>query len=352
MVHQPEGSVKFATTINYNKSPFFAARARFVGLPTAHRPLDGLRWLIRILAVAWKENVLLLDSERIPDAHPELFAAAVMGFWPRRIRPIVVLVGDMYQPHSGLRNAVEKLLIKLADKGIYRYAVRSSDELRLFPDTWGVSASKVRCCPYYFTVPDKPPDVSVPSSGDYIFAGGNSHRDYGPLLVAARHLPELRFVIATTRLKKNTDIPPNVTAGPVTHHEFMALLRSAAVVVVPLRQGLMRAAGQQIYLAAMWSGKPTVVSKAPAVRDHVTDGETGLIVDGSPESYERALRWVFDPAHQDKVTRMSAAAHKVVSEQYTFENHAFRLLEILDEAVQDASANFAQSRSKLKKEAS
>jgi hypothetical protein len=337
MNHQLAASVQFATTIDYNQSLRFKARSRLINLPKTNRPFPGLRWFFHILVAAWTEDVLLLDNERVPDTHPELFAAAVMGFWPKQRRPIVVLVGDMYQLDSGFRGFIGKLLIKLADKGICLYAVRSSDELKIFPETWGVLASKVRHCPFYYSVPDQEPEPMAPLSGDYVFAGGNSHREYEPLMLAARNLPELKFVIATSRLNNNEAPPPNVTAGPVSHDNFMRLLRSAAAVVVPLRRGLVRAAGQQVYLMSMWLGKPTIVCEAPAVRDQVQDGETGFIVDGSPADYERVLRWVFDSANQDKVARLRAAAHKVVNEQYTFENHVDCLLKILDEAIYKAA---------------
>jgi len=335
--------MRLAMTLDYGKYPDFAARARFMGFPVTHRRLEGLRRFVRILLVAWNERLLVLDNERMPRSHPELFATAVMGFWPRRWRPIVVLVGDMYQPRSGIRGMIERLVIRLADRAIHRYAVRSSDELYLFPQVWGIAKSKVRHCPYYFSIPDGDREVAASTTGGYVFAGGNSHRDYEPLLAAARNLPEYQFVLATTRLSNEAVVPPNVKAGPVPGHEFTNLLLSAEAVVVPLRRGLIRAAGQDVYLSAMWLGKATIVVEAPAVRDHIQDGETGIIVDGSSEGYERALRWVFDPVNRDAVARLCAAAQKVVRDQYTFENHAARLLEIVDEAIHDVTAIHAES---------
>ena len=167
-----------------------------------------------------------------------------------------------------------------------------------------------------------------------MFAGGNSHREYEPLIEAARQLPEHRFVLATDRLQ-GIDLPPNLTAAPVPHHEFVRLMYGAAAVVVPMRQGMRRAVGQQTYLNAMWLERPTIVSDILGVHDHIENGKTALIVDGSMAGYVRALHWVFDPDNQEQVVRMCQNGRQAVVGQFTFENHAARLLEIIDEAAND-----------------
>ena len=118
----------------------------------------------------------------------------------------------------------------------------------------------------------------------------------------------------------------------------MARLRRARSLVVPLRDRLQRAAGQQTYLNGMVLEKPTIVRRAHGVDDHITDGVTGLVVDGSAESYVKAIEWVFDPGNAERVARMASAARDAVLNRFTFENHAARLLEILDEAIEDAAA--------------
>lgn len=325
----------FATTIDYRRHPRWAARSRYVPRPQTGTWQDALRILARVLRAARQERLLLLASSW-GRFHPELFAAALVGLWPRHLRPRVVLLGCMWEPNSGARGRFEKLLVRFADRAICRYIVQSSEELSLFPQTWGVDAAKLRFCPHFFTLSegDATRSVAVPP-GDYIFAGGNSMRDYAPLVEAARRLPEHRFIFATRRLQAQPDLPPNVTVSPVSHEQYMGLLHGASIVVVPILKKLRRAAGQQTYLNALWLGKPTIVTDTLGVRDHIADGQSGLVVSGSPESYVTAIGWLSEPANQARVAAMGAVAQQVTREQFSFERHTDCVLDIVDEVLQE-----------------
>jgi len=73
------------------------------------------------------------------------------------------------------------------------------------------------------------------------------------------------------------------------------------------------------------------------VRDHVRDGETALVVDGLPRSYMDAIRKVLDPANKTEIDKMCKVARKTVLERFTFQNHAMRLLAVLDATVLENS---------------
>lgn len=327
----------FTTTVDYLSDPRFATRTQLLKRPPPGRLKDAVSIFGRILRAALRTDLLLLTSSwgRV---HPDIQAVAVMGLWPSRLRPTIVLMGCMWEPNNGIRAPIERAIVRLADRAIDRYVVQSTEELRIFPETWGIDPAKVRFCPFFFsfTGADLAAAANNPD-GDYIFAGGNSHRDYEPLLQAARCMPERRFILATRLLEDRTDLPPNVQAGPVPHHEFVSLMRSAAATVVPIRRGLHRAVGQQTYLNAMWLRKPTVVTDTLGVRDHIRHGETGLIVEGSPESYVEALAWILDPDNQDDVDRLRNNARRIVEEEFSLEKHVARLLTIMEEAVYEAT---------------
>lgn len=327
----------FATTLNYPGAPGFVARTHLVKRPPPGGLKEATGIIGRILWTALKEDVLLLTSSwgRI---HPDILAAAMMGFWPKRLRPTVVLMGCMWEPNNGIRAPLEKAIVKLADRAIDRYVVQSTEELSIFPKTWDVDPAKMRFCPFFysFTEEDLVATTGDPEE-DYIFAGGNSHRDYEPLVEAARRMPGRRFIFATHLLEHRTNLPPNVQAGLVSHPEFVSLMRSAAATVVPIRRGLRRAVGQQTYLNAMLLRKPTVVTDTLGVRDHICHRQTALIVDGSPESYVEALEWILDPKNREEVDRLRRNAHNVVQEEFSLEKHVTRLLNIMDEAIYEAA---------------
>ncbi|MCA9875090.1 MAG: glycosyltransferase family 4 protein [Anaerolineales bacterium] len=335
----------FASTVSGWGDPRFAARARFIPIPGRLDKVprgkfsfaDEARLFWRVLRAARQERVLLLFSSR-GYLKPELLATAVIGLWPKRWRPDIIFYGEMYEPNTDWRRFIEPLLMKLADRAVFRYAVHSQAEVPVFAHLWGIDESKVRSCSFYHkkagsgvTVTDKP-------RGRHIFAGGTSFRDYEPLLDAARLLPDHEFVIATNRLDNHPQIPPNVRAGLVSPSEFDTLIDTAAAVVVPLRRDVHRIIGMLTYLQAMWAKKPTIVSDTLGVREYVADGETGLIVTGTPESYVAAIEWVLDPANNGRIQQMCTAAHRAVNQQFTIENHVSRLLAIVDEAWETVPA--------------
>jgi glycosyltransferase involved in cell wall biosynthesis len=328
-------AIPFATTVDYGDDPRWLRRAHSLIQPIPDRPSlrHELSVLFRLLQAATREKALILQSST--RLHGELLASMWVSLWPKKRRPVIVMMGCMWQRDPGLRGFIEQIIVRLADRAINRYAVQSTDEMTLFPATWGISAAKTRYCPFFYTITQQDMAIEPPPPGDYIFAGGNSHRNYEPLIEAARQMPEYRFVIATNRLKPDDHLPPNVTARSVPHQEYIGLLRSSAAVVVALQQGLNRSVGQQTYLNAMWLGKPTIVADTTGVRDYIRDGETALIVDGSPEDYVRKLRWVLDPANRAEVARITQKGQQVAREQFTYENHIARLLAILDEALQE-----------------
>ena len=327
--------VPFATTVDYHSNPQFAARARLFKRPPPGKLSDAVRIFRHVLQIAAKEDRLLLSSSW-GNIHPELVAAAWTGFWPRPRRPKIYLLGCMWEPNTGLRGWIERKLVQFADRSIDRYLVQSTEELEVFPRTWKVPAQKVRFCPFFYSFSEKDlVQIRQPLTDGFIFAGGNSMRNYLPLVEAARRLPEVPFIFATHLLDDHQPLPPNVKAGQVSHQEFVSLMVASTATVVPIQSGLHRAAGQQTYLNAMWMGKPTIVSDALGVRDHIRDRETGLITAGTPESYVEALCWLLDPANREAVEKMGLAARKDVRERFSFEKHVSRVLEIIDEASQE-----------------
>ncbi len=327
----------FATTFcRGDEVPKFAAVARQIEVPPQldqlplgrFRPQDEFRLFINVLRAARRERALLLFSSR-GRLKPELLATVLIGFWPRRWRPAVVLYGEMFQPNTGLRNRIEQLIMCLADRAIERYVVYSRAECELFPRVWNLSSDKMRHC--YQLREGEFDTLPTVSHQSHVFAGGDSFRDYEAVLAAARELPEVRFVLCTTRLAGRNDLPENVEAGPVPFAQFVELMLSAAVVLVPLQKGLNRITGTMTYLESMWLKKFTVVPDALAVREYVEDRVTGLVVDGSTEDYVKTICWAMAPENASQVARICEQAHETVNQRFTLERHAKGLLDIMDE---------------------
>jgi glycosyltransferase involved in cell wall biosynthesis len=264
--------------------------------------------LWRVLKAARTERLLLLDSVS-GRLHPDVIACALLALLPERGRPILVLQGDMWAPRPGVRGLFERALIRLVDRAVDRYIVYSNDDRDIFPGLWGINPDKVGVCLCYHHVTDDELAGEEPASEGHVFAGGDSGRDYAPLVEAARQFPETQFVLATAWVSPKP-VPPNVKLvlaerTPTSHAEFVRLLRTSRAVVVPLKRGMRISVGQQTILNSMFIGKPTIVSDSLAVREHVNHGDDALVVDGSAESYAAALGWLLDPQNRDAVARMA-----------------------------------------------
>lgn len=328
----------FASTVGSRGSKRAAARSRIIAVPPGIDRLpagpfnlrDEAKLFWRVLRAACRERVILLFSTR-GRLKPELLAAVVVGLWPRQLKPKILMYGPMFAPDSGLRGVIERILIKLADRGVFRFVTYSRGEGAVFAQLWNVDPSKIRIVPVVFNPYKKYPEASE-IVARRIFAGGDSLRDYEPLVAAARELPDCEFVFATKLLSGRQDLPPNVRAGRLPREQFYQEMASAAIVAIPLKIGMLRGAGHMTYQAAMWARKPTIVTDALGVHDYINDRETGFVVDGSPEAYVRTIRWILDPRNQEQVRLMCDRAHEVVGERFSPDGFATEMLAIVDEA--------------------
>lgn len=331
-MHKENNRIGFETNLPYFSEPNFAARANFLYAANHSnrmgRPIFELFNTVSIFFSALRCNLLVLDST----PRSSLAACLLLAPIPRRLRGKIIMHGEMWAPDGGFLGWLQGLAVRFSDKCVDRYIVWSSEELTEFPKLWGVSIKKTRLVPFFWTLRSNELEPQS-EAGDYVFSGGNSHRDYEPLIEAARELPHVRFIIATQRLSNRTDLPPNLIAKAVSHSQFIALLKGARVVVVPLKANLGRSVGQQTYLNSMLLGKPTIVSKAYGVRDHVRDDEDGWIVDGSRHEYLRALKYVLSSSNEKSVARICQNARARAS-TFTFDRHAVEILAVVDELAE------------------
>ena len=274
-----------------------------------------------------------------------------MSVEPIKLRwrnPPLVLVADAsWDPTSA---ALEELLpafvapllprlvrlgVRIVDGEHMRYGVLSTDETRAFKQRWGIDEERVRFTPYWATV--SIPADDPPSDQGYVFAGGNTNRDFRLLVDAADGL-DVPVRIASA-WQPSRSLPANVTVTSVPMDVYERMMRGAKVVVVPLLW-TPRSVGQQTYLSGMRLGKPVIVTDSPGVRDYVVPGETALVVESNPAALRAALSWVLDPANQAEVELMTKRARQAVEDNYRGRHYFKRLW---DTATEEA-ARRAQAR--------
>lgn len=340
----PSEHVKdFATTFQSGFADAeFARRAMRIEVPevldrlprAGFSPWAELLLFARVLRAAAGHRALLLFSSR-GYLKPELLAAACIGLAPRAWRPSIVFFGEMYEPSGGARGALERFAVRLARRGIARFVLFSDAEHAPFHEAWGVPHERIATCRCFLPADAAiEPAAALPNTDrPYVFSGGSSFREFAPLIEAARRLADVRFVIAAAPHDLPPHLPDNVTLASLERDHYRPLLEHAAVVVVPLRTDLRRAAGMYTYLRAMQLGKPVIVSDSIGVREYVEDGRTGFVVAPTAEAYEAAIRSALDPVRRAAVRQMGERAAAAVERHFTIGPYATRMLEIVDDAL-------------------
>jgi glycosyltransferase involved in cell wall biosynthesis len=291
----------------------------------------SIKDLFAMLKLAKGRKILILNgSVGRRQRYRDLLLAILLKLSTRHPPP-VLMQDATWEPGSEALSTefpfLKKLLPRLARLAIsaidgphMRYAVLSTKEVETFPQVWGVDPHRVVFQPFPNTL-HKYRDMPTRDDG-YLFAGGNSVRDYG-VLEAALEGTGVPTRIATKW--QPTRGLANLQVRPTSHDEFMSLMANSHAVVVPLRQAV-RSAGQQTYLNAMGLGKPVIVVDAPGVRDYVIDGVTGVVVAPDVQALRAAILHVMDPANAGFYSAMGKRAREDVLTRFTEERFRHGLL--------------------------
>jgi glycosyltransferase involved in cell wall biosynthesis len=277
-------------------------------------------WLLRLIGERWAYNFagmlagLRLFARRrhcqgiVTDGGSSgMLFAWLQTLCPWGRKPHVLIDCLWERPDSPLRAWFKKLRIRLAARSVRRFVVWASHEVEDFARTFDLPRWQLQYVPFHHTLHDYRYEVR---DDRYLFAGGNSDRDYRTLVEAARPL-DLPVWIAMTQsdLLSGVELPAHVRVQATTAEGFRQALAGAKLIVVPMQKGKLRSGGQQTCLNAMLLGKPTIAVGRRWAVDFITDGEDGLIVDyEDPQGLRRAIRWVLD--HPEAARRMGERARQ------------------------------------------
>jgi hypothetical protein len=320
---------RFLTTLPYTRRPAWTARADIVD-PSS---LSTRRLVGRLLRSASRYDALVLNGS----VRADQLAAALLA--RSRRPPVTVLVDATWKAGDGALGArARRAAVRALDHGDAHYCVLSTEEARAFGACWGVPAERVHFTPFHWVLDER--DVEeIPARSGGVFAGGDSLRDYAPLIAAAEGLPA-RVTIASRR--ERGPVPPNVALGALERPRYDELFREATVVVVPLESRGDRSAGQQTYLNAMALEKPVVVTDALGVRDYVEDGVTGFLVPpGDSGALRERLLWILDPANEAEVHAVAERGRRAALERFGPTAYVERLLDVVDRALRARQAERA-----------
>ena len=225
--------------------------------------------------------------------------------WGRK--PHVLIDCLWHQPASPIQAWFKKLRLRLAARSVRRFVVWASHEVEDFARAFGLPSRQLQYVPFHHTMRDYQYEVR---DDGYLFAGGNSDRDYPTLVEAVRPLDLPVWIALTQReLLNGVDLPAHVRVESTTPEGFRQAMAGAKFIVVPMCKGTLRSGGQQTCLNAMLLAKPTIAVGRRWAVDFITDGEDGLIVDYEDrEGLRRAIRWLLD--YPDAARRMGERARE------------------------------------------
>jgi glycosyltransferase involved in cell wall biosynthesis len=193
----------------------------------------------------------------------------------RRERVPHVFIDFLVNIHNRpIESTIRTFLYRLAVEGACRVLVQRSCEVGSYSRMLRVSPEKFAFVHYHPTLYNS--NYTVRNEA-FIFAGGDSDRDY-PLLIEAVRGLRYRVVIACLRRNhfEGLDIPQNVEICKVPEAQFLELMAGARLNVVPLKWLPQHVGGEQTYLNAMTMGKATIVTDAQA-SDYIQSGVTGIL---------------------------------------------------------------------------
>jgi glycosyltransferase involved in cell wall biosynthesis len=197
-----------------------------------------------------------------------------------------------------------------------------------------VSKSKFVFIAYKSNYSKSPPITT--KIGDYVFAGGNSRRDYGTLFEAVRGTGITVIVSSTDpSVYSHLDIPENVILLAAREPAFARLMAGSRFVVIPLMVQLMRGAGEGGTCDAMWHGRPVICVDNISAFEYVEEGVTGYVtLPGDVASLRKCIIELWN--QPDKATQMGLAAHQSI-ETDNMKEHCMRRLRALGALVAAAS---------------
>jgi glycosyltransferase involved in cell wall biosynthesis len=293
------------------------------------REVTGILSSLNLLRDIWRArntaDVLLING-----VIPEMWVAWLQTYLPGCRLKVIVTECLWSREADSLRGTIKFALMRMILQRVDRCVLYARADIPRFSEYYKLPRSKFDFVPFHNTLhPHRYTYKETP--GTYIFAGGNSDRDYAPLVEAMRSLDAQCFIACGPAALKGIDLPINVYRVEANPRQFRQLLKGSAIVVAAMKGGLLRSAGQQTFLNAMRLGKPVIVTDPDGAADYIRNGETGLLVPpGDAVVLHRALDVLLrDAAEKSCIGRNAQEA----SAGFTTQNTCGKICAIADELL-------------------
>jgi glycosyltransferase involved in cell wall biosynthesis len=289
---------------------------------------EDLRWAWRLFRVSKTYDVLLTGSER-----PALMLALMQKLARGRARVPHVLLECMWNlPENGFGRWKRRLFLRWVAASTDRILVYARHQIGDYASILDVPEQKFAFVHSHSTLYES---AYPTTNGDYIFSGGYTNRDYPTLFEAVRGLPYRTVVCVGSRQSLGDDVPANVEVRENLREDaFNRLMAASALVVVPLKGGVLEAGGRQVFQNAMTMGKAVIVTDLSAM-DYITHGLTGLLVPpGNPVELRDAIVTLM--CDHTVALNLGREAQRI-SADFTPERFFERIFAVIEEVVPQCS---------------
>ncbi len=293
-------------------------------LSSSYRIKRDVLWAWRLFRRSKHYDAVITGSDRMS----RLFAIAQLFL--RRKRVPHVYIDWLCNPSGGwLKCRVQRLMLRCALLGASQALVQGREEIAAHAREFAVPRSKFAFLPYHSTIYDFHWDSK---EGDYIFAGGDTHRDYCTLIEAVRTLPYRTVIAARSREHfRGIAVPDHVEIVTLSAEEFFKSMEGAALVVVPMQAGLLHPGGQQTWINAMSMGKPVVVAEDQSACDYIVHASTGwLVKPGDPAALREAVGLLMEDRN---LARSIGRKAKEAAAQFSPECYFDGVLRVVKECI-------------------
>lgn len=237
---------------------------------------------------------------------------------PVRRRKIV-----MWETFVEGNSRITRALVCGMVKGSSVSLVYSGTQVAAVADYLNLPQKKFMHLPYKANHSKWPP-INLPI-GDYVFAGGNSGRDYDTLFEAVRGT-EIPLIVSTSlaSVLHREDIPDNVVVLTAMEPAYARLMAGSRFVVLPVEKERVRSVANAGICNAMWHGKPVISADHLSLAEYTVEGETGYVV---PAGDVQALRnrivhlW----SSPELTEQMGRAAQAFARERFTHQQFHRRI---------------------------
>lgn len=285
------------------------------GLSGARKRLFHASNAVRIAREARRFDALILCT------------VGIEAFFVSRLKPLLcprtrLVCADILVPRPGKSSHAMRTWLRNVDRFV---CIRTGD-LDTLKQRFGVPASKCRFA--FFPANTELPRASA--SGDYLYAAGNAHRDWG-LLLGALELTSWRAILSPGQ---PLEVPESlrerieVRSGLGTE-EGRALLLEARAVAMPLEDTLLPS-GPLVLLDAMVMGQAIVATSVNGTRDYIRDEHTALAV---PPGDVKAMAHALNLLQSDETLRhaLGKAARVEACTRFSTEGFVAALVEACEE---------------------